>query len=200
MASDTILTCGRLHVRFFYRGDRYAHVISLIDAPGVEDSQLDVSQIGRDCITPLLESMEGGPDEEWPSSPPLQSLHTQQCGHDGRVALLVGMAGRSHWSAAVTLDDSPRGARVSFDMACRVHALPPLLGSRYRLAENVNCDPQHGKLISPAGVCRLEIDDTDRLQVMGSGDANWIDIRPGGLKESLPATLRWKYAIRVESR
>ena len=50
---------------------------------------------------PLLESIEGTATDDWPPSPPLQSLSIETLPDGRRVALLVGMAGRSHWSASI---------------------------------------------------------------------------------------------------
>src|SRR5436190_4759521 len=76
----------RLRAEFIWHGDRFAHIISLVNPHG--------------DIQPLLESIEGTTADDWPSSPPLQSLSVEKL-PDGRpVALLVGMAGGSHWSAS----------------------------------------------------------------------------------------------------
>src|SRR3954451_16891094 len=77
----------RLLVEFIRYGDRYGHVISLVNAAGE--------------IEPLLESVEGRSDDAWPDSPPLQSLSIEKLPDGRSAALLVGMAGRSHWSASV---------------------------------------------------------------------------------------------------
>jgi hypothetical protein len=106
---------GRLlRVEFVWRGDRFGHVISLVDADGAR---------------PLLESVEGSLADAWPPSPPLQSLTIETRQADSRVALLVGMAGRSHWSASI--EALPDRAELRFDMACRHTELPAWLGSSY---------------------------------------------------------------------
>src|SRR5262245_31734029 len=105
-----------LRVEFFWTGDRFGHVVSLVDAAGNSE--------------PVLESIDGRPDENWPPSPPLQSLNFQSLPDGQRAALLVGMAGGSHWSASI--EPSVNGAELVFDMACR-QATPAIwLGSRYR--------------------------------------------------------------------
>jgi hypothetical protein len=61
----------------------------------------------------------------------LQSLHIERPQGEHERALLVGMAGRSHWSASVVLD-APE-SRLRFDIACRVPAgLAARLGVTYR--------------------------------------------------------------------
>jgi hypothetical protein len=86
-----------------------------------------------------LASVEGSPEEEWPASPPFQALEVAE--RTGRpVALLVGMAGKSHWSASVELD--PRARSLRFDVACRVREEDAgSLGSTYRRCPGpVSCD------------------------------------------------------------
>ena len=49
-----------LRVEFNWLGDRYSHLISAVHPSGE--------------IRPLLDSIEGAPTDNWPPSPPLQSL------------------------------------------------------------------------------------------------------------------------------
>src|SRR5947208_27348 len=115
VSNDFVLALGRLRVRFFSAADRYAHVIEL-------------TSDGR--AWPLLESVEGSADDAWPVSPALQSCNIEKLPGDRGVALLVGMAGRSHWSLAAEVVTSAEGARLTFDVACRVSTLPDYLGNR----------------------------------------------------------------------
>lgn len=87
---------------------------------------------------PLLQSVEGTSADRWPTSPALQSLHfeTQAAGKD--VALLVGQAGRSHWSASIATTGPNE---LEFDHACRVQELPEFLGCTYALAEGWQISP-----------------------------------------------------------
>jgi len=100
-------------VEFAPLGDRQAHRIVL-----QQDGQAQL----------WLESQEGDGSMNWPPSPPLQQLSLEnQNGRD--VALLVGMAGRSHWSLSVeALEDE-----IRFDAACRAHESPDWIGSRYAI-------------------------------------------------------------------
>src|ERR1051326_2095918 len=91
MQSEAIEAVGSngvgLRIEFIWRDDRYRHTVSLID---------------RDRASiPLLESIEGNSEDDWPSSPPLQTLSVERLSDGRSVALLVGMAGGSHWSASV---------------------------------------------------------------------------------------------------
>ena len=53
----------------------------------------------------LLSSCEGGPEDLWPPSPPLQHILKQTI-RDNPALLGVGMAGTGHWSASFVLDAS----------------------------------------------------------------------------------------------
>jgi hypothetical protein len=85
---------------------------------------------------PLLRSVEGDAHEAWPPSPPLQSLSLETLPDGRRVALLVGMAGRGHWSASVEADEA--AGAIVFDIACRVPKCEGNLDSRYAVLANVN--------------------------------------------------------------
>lgn len=154
-----------MRVRFFWRDDRYAHEIWLLD--------------GADWVR-ALKSVEGTPADDWPASPPFQSV-VADSRDDGRpVALLVGMAGKSHWSASAEID--PQVPCVSFDVACRVRdSRCGRLGSAY-LADADRCPLE----IEPAnqfGPARLEREGTVvRIAVPASPDA-------------APRTIRWGYRL-----
>jgi len=90
----------------------------------------DRSHGARRPRTVVFESIEGTPEEDWPPSPPLQELHLEARPDGKQLALLVGMAGTSHWSLSVEFD-AAAGTAV-FDVACRVKRAPGGLGSRYR--------------------------------------------------------------------
>lgn len=110
-----------LRVVFFWSSDRYAHRIEVLDGkvPSV-----------------LMESREGDGQDQWPLSSPLQQLSVENRPDDNQVALLVGMAGQSHWSASVTADS--KECSLLFEIACRTKdSLATLLNSYY-----VNADMQ----------------------------------------------------------
>jgi hypothetical protein len=105
---------GRLRVDFQWTADRFVQRVYLDDA-----------EVGR--------SIEGGEQEPWPPSPPIQQLLPQEI--DGSSAILgVGAAGRGHWSISVELDGE--GA-INFDLACRCKDQAEFLGSTYRLDDSV---------------------------------------------------------------
>jgi hypothetical protein len=145
-----------LVVEFFKARDRFAHRVLCVN--------------GESSLA-LFESVEGG-DEDWPPSPPLQQLDQSQS-ENGRLALLlVGMAGRSHWSLSVEADPSSRS--LIFDVACRASVAPRWLGSSYRPSGQA----RGWRLVVDAG----HIDDRDGIAVCP-------DLSASGL----PATLRWRY-------
>src|SRR5512145_957858 len=102
MTKETAIECGDLRVVFRWRGDRYGHTV-----------KRRIDGVWR----PLLESIEGTADDDWPLSPALQSLHIERR-PNGPVALLVGQAGSSHWSASVEADQNC--SALIFDLACRI--------------------------------------------------------------------------------
>ena len=167
MLADTVIlgggASGALRVRFVRRGDRWGHVVELLVEGGV---------------VPLAESVEGGPEENWPASPPLTDLHIENRPPGGQVALLVGKAGSSHWSASVELDAA--GSLVIFDVACRLRAEPGSLGSTYSmLSAQQSVTPLEGAV----------------LVELGQGKAV---IRPTSADRPAPRTDRWRYSIGLD--
>ena len=181
MLSEFVLAGGLLRVRFFAAGGRYAHVIELTS---------------DDRAWPLLESVEGSPDALWPVSPALQSCNIEKLSTDRRVALLVGMAGRSHWSLAAEVPTSANRERLTFDVACRVSTLPDYLGNRYRLGSAVRWEAETCLLRTPLGIAHVRPDHAV-AEVRPSRSANEIEIVPRHFDRPLPATIRWKFAIEV---
>jgi hypothetical protein len=166
MPSTTIESISRsgqrLRLEFIWLGDRYGHRVSRIDASG--------------AIQPLLESIEGSANDDWPPSPPLQSLTFEKLAGDRPVALLLGMAGNSHWSASMeTVADQ---AALIFDLACRHAANPGHLGSRYRrLTVSADQFSIRGEL---ASVCHHE---------------GQIDLKPAA--EAISGTTRWRFTLNL---
>jgi hypothetical protein len=178
---EAIIDGGGLRVVFSRVGDRIAHAIDWLDTTE---------------FSPLLESIEGAPDEEWPASPPLQSLHLEERPDGRTLALLVGMAGRSHWS--VSLDVNRAAAEVICDVACRAHAEPVRLGSSYRTIDADLLPIKHDTLHLASGSCRLEVrsvfaDGQDcRLELPQAG---WLTFRSESKPGTLPRTVRWRYTL-----
>jgi hypothetical protein len=160
----------RVRLRFFWRGDRYAHRLELADWP-----EGDVG----------LESLEGDAGDAWPPSPALQQLSVQQGDGGQPCALLLGMAGKSHWSMSV----EARASTLWFDVACRLQQQPDRLGSSYRVVEQtpfqigdipfvLESEPDEGTLV---------YDDREGR----------VAILPPQLTKDLPTTVRWRYRLRL---
>jgi len=169
----TVLEGGGFCVIFWRQGDRFAH------------------QVGfghRDNPQPFLISVEGGDRDLWPPSPPLQELHLEDRPGGVRVALLVGMAGDSHWSLSCSLDAA--GRRLVFEAACRFRSNPERLGSRYRLADALyEVTPTTRRLAGPFGHCETTADNVEPA----GGDQ--LEFFPSEVHTGLPATVQWRYEL-----
>jgi len=167
---EQLLESAELRVCFRWTDDRYAHEIWLLD--------------GAQWICALA-SIEGSPQDDWPASPPLQSLAVDTRDDGTAVALLVGMAGSSHWSASVQLD--PAVSCVRFDVACRVrasHAGP--LGSTYR--------PMADQL--PTDAIAIETDPSFTPAQLERQDG-LMRIVVAAAPDDAPRTIRWGYRLRL---
>ena len=179
-----------LSIRFIWHVDRYAHTIALVEA-------------GR--IVPMLASVEGAHDDMWPPSPPLQSLNLQEDTTGGRAALLVGMAGRNHWSMSAVAtggEGSSDPPTIVLDVACRLHQPGEELASAYRsmVAAAVEPGRQVARLDISGCLCEMEMlsaaGATGSLQTTEAGMS--IMAPPG--ESPSPTTVRWKYRVRLVDR
>jgi hypothetical protein len=178
------LESAHLRVRFRFFQDRFAHDVWLSD--------------GTTWVC-VLQSVEGSPSDDWPASPPLQSLHFERR-DERQLALAVGMAGHSHWSASIELD--PREQCAKFDIACRSRgAMAPWLGSSYRVL-----DVQPGKKRAvPQAVLNPRALPGVRMAIERCGEAvqTELELAPGGVRiaaQSEPSkeeaqTVRWAYKL-----
>ena len=179
-----IFTLGdRLQVAFQRTGDRYSHVIAL-------------RRSGETAT--LLSSCEGTPDQWWPASPPLQQLHFTDLENGSRAALLVGLAGRSHWSLSVVADG--QRDELLFDVACRANLQPERLGSQYCPAIGVDLRQETDVIIQlGAETCSLAIDSIEgeaSARLLFAEPNLLIDLPP--VQRRLPATFRWKYRLALQ--
>jgi len=147
-------------------------------------------------VLPLLSSLEGDGEDAWPPSPPLQQLSLEGARAGHQAALLIGMAGRSHWSLSVVkIADEP--GSLEFDVACRANQSPLRLGSSYHTRIPASADrsgvvlqaaPIPVRISADAGLdgtrCEIAVCE-GRLTIVSTPDA-----RP------MPATYRWKYHVR----
>jgi hypothetical protein len=186
-------------VEFLSSGDRVAHVVSIAGHQGE----------GERHWIELLRTIESSPEVAWPASPPLQELHIES--RDGTdVALLVGRAGKSHWSASISFEQ-PRGEgdgvseQLVFDIACRVSTLPEALGSAYQLVGDISWDKREGLGESGTGR-KIEFMTADgrswRLRVDLPGKVQFdrstrrVSIAPQIGEFSRPATIRWRFVLQ----
>lgn len=210
MSDAETLTALGLRVVFRRLADRYAHVIEAVH--------------GGEFVA-VAESLEGTGEENWPSCPALQQLHFETRADGGRLALLVGKAGGSHWSLSV--EAKPDSPRVTFDVACRLRESPLLLGSEYRLFNEaimlpVDQTPTSAACIRFAAGARMLVEpiegtamstlflnsaqpthpvggaSSDPPQPLApslQGLARAIRIEPPVPTAPWPKTVRWRYAI-----
>ena len=108
---------GRSRLRFWWAGDRWRHAV--ITPAGQWES--------------LEECEQPGDDPNWPRSPVLTEVSLVDSAAGGAV-LGVGLAGRSHFSLAVSRPPH-RPDTLLFEAACRIQDLPIWLGSTYRGAD-----------------------------------------------------------------
>ena len=121
--------------RFIQTADRWTHAWLCLDG-------------GKETL--LLQSIEGDAEGAWPPSPALQDMSQEDLGHTTAI-MGVGMAGKSHYSVSVSVEDKSLVA----DFACLVKQQPKFLGSTYRV-----CHPtrlQDGAAIFKAGNHRIEL-------------------------------------------
>lgn len=176
---------GVLRVEFVWREDRFRQVISVVGADGV--------------VALLLESVEGPKADGFPASPPLQSLSIETLADGRRAALLVGMAGRSHWSASI--EPLADAAGLVFDIACRVGEARPRLASEYAIAVASSDGAQLAGVNSRFEV-RLDrkslvataLPGTVCMPIPAEKSLTFAPVSVAAV--ALGATIRWKYEIR----
>jgi hypothetical protein len=187
-----------LRIRFYSHGDRYFHQIVAIDGP---------------LTRTLIESVEGDEQSIWPPSPPMQHVNISHIVSDtqqGRVAMLVGASGQTHWSMCVSsLIHRTNGKNehskleLQFDVACRTNNTPDFLACTYRvlagsvaLPNNLNCAfvPANGPgIVVVPKDSEIQVNRKRVPYPLLSCKATGFQIN------KLPATIRWHYAIRCSS-
>ena len=185
---ETRLECAvsdqlALRVDFIKLADRYGHELSAVIREGSAEN-----------VVPLCASVEGAGDDPWPPSPPLQSLSIEKLADGRKAALLVGMAGKSHWSASIA--EVAGFCELEFDYACRCDGPPARLGCEYRAAPHIETihdkpgvlllQPAHGMMILIAS-----------HQLVPESEPSCGRFRFAASKE-FPAgsnTWRWKYGV-----
>ncbi len=177
--SSIVLEAGpNLRIIFDRRADRWGHRIELLD---------------DGAMMAAIESVEGSAIDNWPPSPAFQTLDVETRAGERQIALLVGKAGESHWSAAVEADGAAEV--IAFDVACRFTTDPEFLGSRYSVIG--------GSATWPRGVpCFVisAIDEGVRRVVQTDERQRTMTIQVNDQNASLPRTVRWKYTLSLPKR
>ena len=169
-----------LRLTFSWTGDRYAQQVDYCGPLGT---------------TPLLTSLEGNDQAVWPASPPLQQLTFEERPR-GPIALLIGMAGSSHWSVSVETDTAR--AEIVFDVACRMSQQPLFLGSTYFTTHAVAGPQQQlvrlasGAILESLPVCEAKPNAIGAIEIADS------DIKISAVSPESGGTPRWKYRLALE--
>lgn len=177
MNNGATLGSDALRVVFERAGDRFGHEIFWSTAG---------DRHGK------LTSLEGSADDAWPKSPPLQSLHMETRPDGKQMVMLVGMAGRSHWSMTVEADETRN--RLVFDVACRVHERPDWLGCTYSIRLE-NLRPGAIGDLSVTAWCGKQLQDEIGLQIDDASGGVRIPARADD--QATAQTVRWRYAIEL---
>ncbi|MFN0020783.1 MAG: hypothetical protein ACKVP0_21195 [Pirellulaceae bacterium] len=167
-----------LRLIFEQIADRVAHRVEVLNSTGEKLAE--------------FRSVEGTSADEWPASPALQSCSFQEIRPGQTAAFLVGMSGKSHWSASIEAI-SGRGA-LDFDFACRVSQEPQWLGTTYAI------DP-----LSPWSGTQFQLGPTGMaLELAHASDKCVCEVSGKSLRfscvqkaEKYPATIRWRYGIHL---
>ncbi len=171
-------------VQFINEADRLAHTIELVSG---------------DRSLPLLRSCEGTDQQAFPPSPPLQQIAIQSL-QQRHVALLIGMAGRSHWSVSVESDGTDR--RLHFDIACRMAAGGEAsLASTYQVLNAPTIQQRGGEIQIDTGEARCLL----RTLALEPGGAAPMALQGATIRicpTDLPGgrTRRWCYEMRCFPR
>lgn len=171
-----------LRATFVWRNRRWAHSLEAI----------------RDGQTLWgLQSIEGNAEQDFPPSPPLQQLHRTDLPNGRAALLLVGMAGRSHWSVSCEVESGQ--SRILFDVACRaVPACQAMLGSSYQMIDVEAAVSESQVAWSNGGVratLRALSSAPEKPPCCLTVEATGLAIRPVSLD---PVPARWRYELVLE--
>ncbi len=184
---------GALTVEFFHLADRLGH-------------RFVCREGGR--RTCWLESIEGNALDHWPPSPALQEVYVETRPDGQRVAMSVGQAGSTHYSASFAQGD--RSGSICVDVACRVKLAAGRLASSYRMPAGSRFDSQSNAVVDGSGqrcqiqaqssgdeFCSVTQREDDPLVIMVEGQIDSIPQtqRP---QTQRPQTQRWRYLIWVD--
>jgi hypothetical protein len=170
-----------LRINFHWHRDRFSHSIGFVD---------------KERFIPLLASHEGTESDPWPLSPPLQDLSVAEIETDQRSILLVGRAGKSHWSASVETSLSPLA--IQLDVACRVYEIPQILCSSYRsMTIPAISSPSQVAVEVGGHTAWLQAEAVPDAESYWELTAEGCALRTIPIHSDAPQTVRWKYRITV---
>lgn len=170
---------------FVWCGDRYAH-------------RFEWNEDGQSLIG--IESLEGADHEAWPASPALQQLNLQTNGSGGSCALLLGMAGKNHWSASI----EARAESLVFDIACRAQGPAQWLGSSYQISSSCRRVSEHAdgsyQLVfgGDCGQFAVRIV-ADRAVLAYDQQHGRINVLPRPTDDQQTISARWSYTMQLVS-
>ncbi|MFK7768423.1 MAG: hypothetical protein AB8B55_14475 [Mariniblastus sp.] len=132
MSETLSIQHGKLGLLFAQSADRWSHDWFFHDA---NDQKL----------AKLLTSVEGTPEDEWPTCPPMQDVSQHELESGGAI-LGVGMAGKSHWSASYSIEANGDSHIIKSDLACLRKQIASgdddslQFGSNYEMSEDWEVD------------------------------------------------------------
>ncbi len=185
-------TAFDLVTEFRWSRDRIAHRLRLRPAnPGPAGVERELGW-----------SAEGDASDDWPPSPPFQQLDECLLAADRQGLVAIGMAGTSHWSLAVEVEDE----MLWFDVACRVQQPGPGLSSTYEFADsfqlradgNQTCLMLESSQI-PWPAVRVAVDES-LTELVATGGQRRVVFRPNRSATRFPCTIRWRYGFGLAAR
>lgn len=150
--------------------------------------------------TELMRSLEGTPDQDWPSSPPLQEVSRHSLDR-GDALLCVGMAGKSHWSASFSVEPGSGADAVKSDLACLQKQLDQnaQLGSTYVLNPEISVRSNSKQRVE------FELNDQSRVVIEALEDSDFstriecsdqvLKIGPQQIGNSPLVATRWGFVL-----
>lgn len=140
----------------------------------------------------VVASVESDSSAVWPASPPLQQIHQQSFADGRQIIFGVGMAGRGHWSASLTLVPDLKCWIV--ELACRAPAEPDRLESTYLLSGDWQ-QVADNAFTTPHANQQLQLEAISPGSIAVVQDSQ-VSIRPMQMGTGA-ATTQWAFRLRV---
>jgi hypothetical protein len=170
-----------LRVAFFRFEQRVAHRIALVAGTEVQW---------------VLSSVEGDSQQAIPPSPPLQQLATEELDGGRAAVLLLGMAGRNHWS--VSAESRPSDRLLRFDVACRARVVDrQCLHSVYQMLcpLQLSADAAAAERVGHGGCLRFAAGLDADCRATLSVEEDRLIVGPSQLGRV--STHRWRYELTL---